>query len=737
MLASESQEKMVKEYLDYQVDDPLSYVEFKYPLNEWDNVPPIIPRFVLRMNQHLKAIVHKCKEKFNEETTKDLRIDFEARNKQLGVRIETIVDEQEDENNRTRQDIHKLQADLLDLKNNFEKFLNQFKTMADDDLPSFLRNTHTPKEKLKQARSYSISQLQDFFDYCLRNSKLQKDFDKEHNFGQTQNLRIGDLEDKKRQLNKRIDMSIKERNQIIENIRKFIQQVKKDNESRAKTINADIKTNQEKIKELNQFRDSSRTFEENIIIQLEKMTIKLEHNKSHINKCIKQLNNQMNDEIEKAGNEFRKLNDETFNEMTELADTNSANIDKLNRRLNIEWKNSEQEFENKIKAFSKDCTKKIEDVKMKTNKARDKIKDICTDYFTKHEENVIEIKTKVNSVIQSFEDWKMYVMNPQSINEARIHSLDVKCDDIEKQVSSNFTVIYTIVKKLLFSLQQQAVAPKDHSSLLASLNDPNQTQETQNFHGISMDKRSETEMSPKSKKNSDLMFLKRIFNLQGQLNKIAEGKRKSTEIRSAERSFNKSAVGVPVKIPQLNQSFFTNHTKYTIDSGESVRKTRSRRKQNQSIPGPKKESRLTKTNFEPFLKSKELTRPIESRFDTPESTYPPIKEDSTERRLNAQKVVKKEPLKKITRNMLEKLNDSLHQNTSTYTNSFTNRSIKDDIVLPESQKVVSNIPQITKMLDSNKYITDLDREKMKKENEVISPNNVYKSVFKAMNSSIQ
>ena len=92
---------------------------------------------------------------------------------------------------------------------------------------------------------------------------------------------------------------------------------------------------------------------------------------------------------------------------------------------------------------------------------KEKIKGICTDYFAQNEESVIEIKTKVNGVINSFEEWKMYVMNPQSVNEARIHSLDVKCDDIEKQVSNNFSVIYNIVKKLLFSLQQQIVSPKD------------------------------------------------------------------------------------------------------------------------------------------------------------------------------------------------------------------------------------------------------------------------------------
>ena len=79
-----------------------------------------------------------------------------------------------------------------------------------------------------------------------------------------------------------------------------------------------------------------------------------------------------------------------------------------------------------IETFNKDTNNRIEDIKKKTLRARDKMKDLCIEYFTTHEENVLEIKTKVNGVIKSFEDWKMYVMNPQTINEARIKTLDVK-----------------------------------------------------------------------------------------------------------------------------------------------------------------------------------------------------------------------------------------------------------------------------------------------------------------------
>ena len=123
-----------------------------------------------------------------------------------------------------------------------------------------------------------------------------------------------------------------------------------------------------------------------------------------------------------------------------------------------------------IETFNKDTNNRIEDIKKKTLRARDKMKDLCIEYFTTHEENVLEIKTKVNGVIKSFEDWKMYVMNPQTINEARIKTLDVKWDDIEKQVHNNFATIYNIVKKLLFSLQQQMVQSKELAPIFRTPN---------------------------------------------------------------------------------------------------------------------------------------------------------------------------------------------------------------------------------------------------------------------------
>lgn len=62
-----------------------------------------------------------------------------------------------------------------------------------------------------------------------------------------------------------IEENVKERNEKIAKDRIFTEQIKKDNESRAKTMNLAIKTNIDKIRELNSFKDDTKEFEESML----------------------------------------------------------------------------------------------------------------------------------------------------------------------------------------------------------------------------------------------------------------------------------------------------------------------------------------------------------------------------------------------------------------------------------------------------------------------------------------
>ena len=56
---SESQEEHMEEILKYEVENPLIYQEFEYDKNQWDNIPSIIPKFVLFMSKHLEGLANK------------------------------------------------------------------------------------------------------------------------------------------------------------------------------------------------------------------------------------------------------------------------------------------------------------------------------------------------------------------------------------------------------------------------------------------------------------------------------------------------------------------------------------------------------------------------------------------------------------------------------------------------------------------------------------------------------
>ena len=59
------------------VDHDVSYSAFKYEQHEWDNVPPVIPRFSFHLEGNVRGLSQLCAELAGRETTKDLRGDLE------------------------------------------------------------------------------------------------------------------------------------------------------------------------------------------------------------------------------------------------------------------------------------------------------------------------------------------------------------------------------------------------------------------------------------------------------------------------------------------------------------------------------------------------------------------------------------------------------------------------------------------------------------------------------------
>ena len=258
------------------------------------------------------------------------------------------------------------------------------------------------------------------------NSKLKSDFDKQVQVSNLQDVRLDDLESHRRNMKNQMEEQIKERNKMVEDEHNFIEVVKKDNENKNQKLQTLIKINSDRIKELKNFAEETKMFEDGCLNQIDKLNSRVDNTKAYINVELRDLNIKISQDMDDLVTDYKKLNDQTYTEVSDQIDKNSKKLYEIDNNIKVHWKKTVEQFEKNISDFKQDLNDKLEKLNQVSKQRTNKIKNICIDYFSKHEDNVTEIQSKVSGVTKAFDDWKMYVMNPQSINEARIHSLDVK-----------------------------------------------------------------------------------------------------------------------------------------------------------------------------------------------------------------------------------------------------------------------------------------------------------------------
>ena len=72
----EKQEKLLQKVEEYQIEDPMTYNKFAYEKHEWDNIPTIVPRYVIYLSKYIDGISKFCFEVRGRETTPELREDL-------------------------------------------------------------------------------------------------------------------------------------------------------------------------------------------------------------------------------------------------------------------------------------------------------------------------------------------------------------------------------------------------------------------------------------------------------------------------------------------------------------------------------------------------------------------------------------------------------------------------------------------------------------------------------------
>lgn len=76
----EKQEKLLDIIESTEVENCLQYSKFNYEKHEWDNIPVIVPKYVIYLSKYMNGVCNILDEVYSRETTKDLRYDMENKN---------------------------------------------------------------------------------------------------------------------------------------------------------------------------------------------------------------------------------------------------------------------------------------------------------------------------------------------------------------------------------------------------------------------------------------------------------------------------------------------------------------------------------------------------------------------------------------------------------------------------------------------------------------------------------
>ena len=56
-----------------KIENPLIYTKITYPSHEWDNIPPVIPKFIIQLEKYMEGITQRLKTESELETVASLR----------------------------------------------------------------------------------------------------------------------------------------------------------------------------------------------------------------------------------------------------------------------------------------------------------------------------------------------------------------------------------------------------------------------------------------------------------------------------------------------------------------------------------------------------------------------------------------------------------------------------------------------------------------------------------------
>ena len=90
----------------------------------------------------------------------------------------------------------------------------------------------------------------------------------------------------------------------------------------------------------------------------------------------------------------------------------------------------------------------------KYEKQFNQIKLVCCKYFEKYDIELEAVKIKAKNVMDKYQDWSKVLIEPASLNDARLYSIESRVHEEEEIRIKEYDFVRDLIKKLIYSLEQ-------------------------------------------------------------------------------------------------------------------------------------------------------------------------------------------------------------------------------------------------------------------------------------------
>lgn len=86
------------------------------------------------------------------------------------------------------------------------------------------------------------------------------------------------------------------------------------------------------------------------------------------------------------------------------------------------------------------------------------IKVVCSRFFEEYDMRLLEVRDKMGDITLKYKSWSKVLIEPSSLNDARLYSLETRLQKEEDMRINEFMIMQDWVKKLLYALEQKSMS---------------------------------------------------------------------------------------------------------------------------------------------------------------------------------------------------------------------------------------------------------------------------------------